>query len=166
MAIKISNLQPISDSISQQDALFVDLRLDFKTKHVFSKVLGLHQESNDILMDYNESAIKNSLINLFNTRPGQRFLFPEYGLDLNEYIFEEVTEALARVIGQRITQAIYDFEPRVKLIKCIVVAEPDNNLYDITVVIEMPAFATSMNININLDIKTKSFAFTETSKNR
>lgn len=166
MAIKIANLQPISDAFIKQQAYFVDLRLDFNLNHKFSKYSQEREASNDIAMDLNESAIKNSLINLFNTRPGQRFLFPQYGLDLNEYIFEEVSEELGRIIGQRIAQAIYDFEPRVKLIKCIVVADPDNNLYDISVLVEIPVFATQLNLNINLDARTKSFAFTETSRNR
>lgn len=166
MAIKLKNLQAISDSYAKTAATYVDLHLDVDTKGLYSSTLEDRPVTNDIAVDYDLSAIKNSLLNLFNTRPGQRFLFPEYGLDLNEFVFENVSELTAQLIGEKISFAISTFEPRVVLRKCIVVAIPDDNTYEVTVIVNVPTFTTNMTLNTNLDIKSKTFAFVETSRNR
>ena len=166
MAIKLKNLQTISDSFTKSQATYTDIHLDIDVRGLYSATTEDRPLANDILLDYDRSAIKNSLLNLFNTRPGQRFLFPEYGLDLNEFLFEAVTEDLGSIIGERIVASITNFEPRVKVRKCIVIAAPDDNLYDITLILNIPTFATDFTLNTNLDISTKSFAFVETSRNR
>ena len=166
MAIKITNLQPISDEYASRQYFYADLHLDLTFNQQFSPSLGFKPTTNDVKMSYDESAIKNSLQNLFNTRPGQRFLFPNYGLDLNQFVFEAATEVNARLIGQKISEAIYNYEPRVKLRKCIVVPDSDNNLFDVTVIVEIPLFSTELTINSNLDNRTKSFVFIETNRNR
>lgn len=166
MAIKISNLQPISDQYATRQFYFSDLHLDITFTDRISPSLKTTPRTTDIKMDYDESAIKNSLKNLFNTRPGQRFLFPNYGLDLNEFIFEAATESNARIVGQSIATAIENFEPRVTLKKCLVVPDPDNSLFDVTVIVELPLFSTSLTINSSLDNRTKSFVFVENNRNR
>ena len=166
MAIKISNLSKISKELELKPFYFSDLHLDIESNGGYSRVLEKHIEGNDITMDYDESAIKNSLKNLFNTKPGQRFLFPEYGLDLNMYLFERVSADLGQLIGERITNAVKKFEPRVKVLQCVVIPVPDEYLYDITLMIGIPAFNSIASININLDIRSKSFIFVETSRNR
>ena len=166
MAIKISNLSKISKELELKPFYFSDLHLDIESNGGYSRVLEKHIEGNDITMDYDESAIKNSLKNLFNTKPGQRFLFPEYGLDLNMYLFERVSADLGQLIGERITNAVKKFEPRVKVLQCVVIPVPDEYLYDITLMIGIPAFNSIASINSNLDIRSKSFIFVETSRNR
>lgn len=166
MAIKISNLSKISKELELKPFYFSDLHLDIESNGGYSRVLEKHIEGNDITMDYDESAIKNSLKNLFNTKPGQRFLFPEYGLDLNMYLFERVSADLGQLIGERITNAVKKFEPRVKVLQCVVIPVPDEYLYNITLMIGIPAFNSIASINSNLDIRSKSFIFVETSRNR
>lgn len=166
MAIKISNLQQISDQYKQKDYYYKDLHLDFEKSGEFSTALNRKIEGNDVKVDYDESAIRNSLKNLFNTKPGQRFLFPLYGLDLNQYLFEAVTEFNGQIIGEKIVRSIENFEPRVKLRQCNVVAMPDDNQYDITIILEIPILNTVASINTALDIKNQSFTFVETSRNR
>ena len=56
--------------------LYSDLHLDFT-----------NPINNDVKADYDMSAIKNSVVTLFNTLPGQNLLNPEYGLNLMQYIF-------------------------------------------------------------------------------
>jgi phage baseplate assembly protein W len=166
VAIKISNLKSISDDYASRQYFYNDLHLDFTFQQNYSPALGTRPTMNDIKMSYDESAIRNSLQNLFNTRPGQRFLFPNYGLDLNEFVFESATEDNARLIGEKIANAIYNYEPRVTLKRCIVIPDPDNNVFDVTVIVEIPLFSTELTINTNLDNRTKSFVFIGTSRNR
>ncbi len=166
MAIKLSNLDQISKQYTQKDYYFKDLHLDVSKSGTYSTVLQKKIEGNDVQVDYDESAIKNSLRNLFNTKPGQRFLFPRYGLDLYQYVFEPVSENIGRSIGEKIVQSIKNFEPRVQLRACNVIAKPDDNEYDITVVVEIPILNTTASINSTLDVKSQSFIFVETSRNR
>ena len=166
MAIKISNLQQISDQYKQKDYYYKDLHLDFEKSSNFSTSLHRKIEGNDVKVDFDESAIRNSLKNLFNTKPGQRFLFPLYGLDLNQYLFEAVTEFNGQIIGEKIVKSIENFEPRVTLRQCNVVAMPDDNQYDITIIVDIPILNSTTSINTALDIKKQSFIFIETSRNR
>ena len=163
MAIKINNLNTISELYKQKEFYFNDLHLDFQKSGTYSTVLHKKLEDSDIEMDYDEAAIRNSLRNLFNTRPGQRFLFPKYGLDLSVYVFEPITELIGRRIGEAIVRAVDTFEPRVKLLNCNVIAKPDEHEYDITAVIEIPIFNSIASINSTLDIRKQSFIFVENS---
>ena len=166
MAIKITNLQEISDLYNRKDYYYKDLHLDFAKSGNFSTVLNKKIEGNDIEMDYDESAIKNSIRNMFNTKPGQRFLFPLYGLDLSQYLFEAVSEINGQMIGEKIVNAIDLYEPRVTVMQCKIVAKPDDNEYEITLVFNIEVFNTTASINSKLDMKTKSFIFMETSRNK
>ena len=166
MAIKISNLQQISEQYKRRDYYYKDLHLDFAKSGNYSAALQRKIEGNDIEVDYDEGAIKNSLRNLFNTKPGQRFLFPFYGLDLSQFLFEACTESNGQVIGEKIVTTIEKFEPRVNISQCNIVAMPDDNQYDITLILEIPILNTTTSINTALDMQSKSFIFLETTRNR
>ncbi len=166
MAIKIQNLELISKQTERAPYAYKDLHLDFKTKSVFSYTTNKFSKANDIAEDYDESAIRNSLKNLFNTKPGQRFLFPTYGLDLNQFLFEGVSEFNGQLIGEKIADAIKAYEPRVSTQQINVVANPDENEYQISIILLIPKFNTTASINTMLDAKTQNFIFVETSRNR
>lgn len=103
---------------------------------------------------------------MFNTRPGQRFLFPKYGLDLYQYLFEPISESIGQSIGERIVRAVELYEPRIKIRNCYVKCLSEDNQYDITLIVEFPTFNTTASINTTLDIQNQSFIFVETSRNR
>jgi len=166
MAIKIANLEQIADQFKQKQFVFKDLHLDFEKTSVYNPVLRTRIDGNDVNVDFDESAIRNSLKNLFNTRPGQRFLFPLYGLDLYQYLFETVSQENGQLIGERIVTSVEKFEPRVRVQNCNVVAKPDDNEYEITLIVSIPIFNTVASINTILDTKNQTFIFVETSRNR
>ena len=166
MAIKIANLEKISQRLVKKDYLFKDLHLDFTAAGNFDSALQRKITGNDIKVSYDESAIRNSLKNLFNTKPGQRFLFPRYGLDLNQFLFEAITADNAKIIGEAIVTAIEKYEPRVRVASVDIIPMYDDNQYDITLIISMPAFNTTASINSILDTKTQTFIFVETSRTK
>jgi phage baseplate assembly protein W len=100
----------------------------------------------DVQADYDEAAIKNSLVNLFNTLPGQNLLNPEYGLNLNQYIFLPASQTVANLIGQNILKQIGIYEPRVRVKNVNVDVNPDEQLYTITLSI----LILPINKNINI----------------
>jgi phage baseplate assembly protein W len=167
VAIKLTSLEQIAQQYtSNSPSVYTDLHLDFATADIYNTTLGYAVKGNDLKADYDENAIKNSLKNLFNTKPGQRFLFPLYGLDLNQFLFEAITPINAQLIGERIVNSIEKFEPRVTVLNVEVVSDPDNNLYIITIVVEIPIFNSVMTLNTNLDAKTQSFIYIDTPRNR
>ena len=148
-----------------QNFVYSDIHLDIATSSDYSTEALQVIKKNDIKVDYDLNAIKNSLNNLFNTRPGQRFLFPNYGLNLSQFIFEPVTEYNGRLIGEKIVRSIQLFETRVTLKQCNVSLMPDENQYDINLILEFPVFNTRASINTVLDIRSQVFTFVE-SNNR
>lgn len=166
MAIKLTNLERISKQFEKTPFIYQDLQLDLVPSSHYDPVLNDRITENDVAVSYDEAAIRNSLRNLFNTRPGQRFLFPLYGLDLYQYLFEPITAFNAEGIGSDIMAAIEKFEPRVVAQKCVVTPIPDDNMYEIDVVVYMPSLASTITLNSALDLTAQSFVFIETSRNR
>jgi phage baseplate assembly protein W len=163
VAIKIAKLEQISNAIESSRYVFQDLHLDFKKKQEYSPLLQNKIDGNDIAVDYDEDCIRNSILNLFNTRPGQRFLFPRYGLSLHQYLFDAITAENAELIGEAIVRAVTQFESRAVVRQCRVVPKYDDNEYLITLILHIPLFNTTTSINSTLDIKSQSFAFVEKS---
>ena len=159
MAIRIPNLKKLSDSLSETSHIFTDLHLDFKKSGEYNEVLRQKINKNDIQVDYDFNAIKNSIINLFNTKPGQRFLFPRYGLSLEGFLFEAIIESTAENIGNAIVRAIELYETRVAVEMCRVVPNPDDNEYNVTLVLSVPLFKANTTINSVLDVKSQTFKF-------
>lgn len=159
MAIRIDKLDTLSKVIEQKRHLYKDVFLDIKKKTQFSSVTESRVDQNDITVLYDKDAIFTSLRNLFTTKPGERFLFPKYGLDLRKYIFQPINQATAQAIGSQITKAIKDFEPRVELEQCNIIGKPDDNTYEIDVIVKLPVFNTVSTISSVLDVKTEKFTF-------
>jgi len=165
VAIKISNLQQISDQYAISNFVYSDLHLDVTRRSNFIAEINSTIERVDIRLDYDESAIKNSLRNLFNTRPGQRILFPEYGLDLYRLLFEPITDSNARLLGEKIVSAVTRYEPRVRVLECGVNTYPDDLEYQVNLVLEFPLFNTTQTLNTTLDMKSQSFIFIDSPRN-
>lgn len=165
MAIKIKNLNQISTEYTNQQYVYKDLSLDLKIDEIRSLGYSNSIQSADIKPSYDLNAITNSLTNLFNTLPGQRFLFPEYGLNLYQFLFEPVTKFNGEFIGRKIFDSIQIYEPRVNPLKVSVYADYDNSLYEIDIYIEIPILNLKTNTQFLLDTKKQSFIFLPSSKN-
>jgi phage baseplate assembly protein W len=166
MAIKIKRLEKIAESYIDQQYVYKDLALDLSQTKIQAPGVKIPIPGTDIQASFDYAAIRNSLQNLFNTIPGQRFLFPEYGSDLYQYLFLPITESTGQVIGERILRSIEKFEPRVRVENINVVADPDNNTYYITLALNIPALQVPLTLEGQLNIKSQSFVFLPTSRTR
>ena len=101
----------------------------------------------DITLLADEEAIRNSIVNLFSTMPGQKILNPEYGLNLQRFVFEPITDTNARIMGQVILDGIRKYEPRVSVQNVDIKKFEDDNSYGISFSIVFPALS---NKKINL----------------
>lgn len=135
---------------SQQNYTYTDIFLDFAQEPFEFQIGNKITKGNgrDIKVAYDINAIKNSIVNLFNTIPGERLLLPDYGCDLRKYIFEAVTESTARIIGRTIKASIKQWEPRVTVININVDAYISKAEYEITLVLEVPFLQRGETLNL------------------
>jgi len=165
MAIKIKNLEQLSNDYTIKRYVYKDLSLDIGLTKIESPGYNLPVPGADIKASFDISAIANSLTNLFNTLPGQRFLFPEYGLDLYQFLFEPITNFNAEILGRKIFDGIKKFEPRVRPLQVKVNPNPDENIYQVTVIVKIPILNTISEAMFLLDTKRQSFLFLPSAKN-
>ena len=118
-SLNFKNLQNVK---SEADYTYVDLHLDLKEDTVLSRSANKNVKQRDIKVDYDDAAIKNSIINILNTTPGERFLIPMFGANLRGYLFKPVTKETGEMIGNTILRAIEDWEPRVTVENITVVS--------------------------------------------
>lgn len=62
-----------------------------------------------------EDVIKNSLDVLFATNAGERIMQPDYGSDLSDFVFENLSKSAITYMQAIISDAILFYEPRIIL---------------------------------------------------
>ena len=81
----------------------------------FPPKFDLHSRS--VAMVTGAENLKQSLNVLFGTQRGERILAQQYGCNLSEYLFRNITTREKSVMRNQITRAISLFEPRIILQK-------------------------------------------------
>lgn len=157
MAIKIKELETLAEQYTAGGYVYKDLSLDLSKTKIQTPGLQVPVPGIDIKASFDLEAISNSLLNLFNTVPGQRFLFPTYGLNLKRFLFSPVTQTNGQALGDIIYSGIRRFEPRVTVEKVLVKVIPDDSKYEISIAVTLPATKTSTQIGFLFDIKRESF---------
>ena len=102
---------------------FSDLDLNF-TAHPVTK---------DIVLRYDENAIKTSLKNLILTSNFERPFHSEIGSPIKRLLFEPATPMLAVVMKRAIVDTVNNFEPRVQLLNVDVDVAIDSNAIRVTI---------------------------------
>lgn len=87
----------------------------------------------DLIAIKNENAIARSLRNLVLTIPGERFFNPILGSKISRSLFDILDDSTASTIKSQIENTIKNFEPRVVLIEVDVVADYDNQQFNVTI---------------------------------
>lgn len=130
------NLDIISAPGSERDetAIYKDLRLDLSLDYTLSNELEKDLQITDITADNNVGAIRNALISLLTTSPGEKILNPLFGINFGDLLFLPVTEERANVIGGNIISNISKFEPRIKILNLTItpVIEEQEYICDFT----------------------------------
>ena len=127
--------------------VYSDLHLDIKTNENIG--LGFNTvNSDDIKLDYDLEAIKNSLRNIFTTKKGQKILNPEFGSSLEQYLFSSITESNAKAMGNDILNDVGTHEPRIKILEISVELNPDENSYHISIYYELLEINKQYTVNM------------------
>ncbi len=81
---------------------------------------------------YDVEVIYQSLFNIFNTRPGEMLFMPEFGMGIEDDIFDLIDDATAFALFSRVVSTVQRWEKRVSLdlATSSITAYPDENKYD------------------------------------
>jgi phage baseplate assembly protein W len=94
--------------------------------------------------------IKNDILQLLNTVPGERIHRPSFGTPLREVIFDPLTESVLSALKNQILNAISREEPRVTSTNVVIISDPDNRTITVTVVTYL-----TINPNVIIDLSLK-----------
>lgn len=86
----------------------------------------------DIRPVSNDKAVKSALINLLRSPVGSKPFHPDYGVDINKYLFELADPMTQSLINEDIARVIKNYEPRAE----VVAIESSIEEYGISVKIE------------------------------
>ncbi len=92
-----------------------------------------HPVTKDIGVIFNERAINQSVRNIVQTIPGEKFFNPNFGSDVRGQLFENASYAVAFAIEEQIKTSLENFEPRIDGIIVKANLSPDRNEFDVTV---------------------------------
>lgn len=112
----------------------IDISLDMKN-------------SGDIKDDIDLDAIENSLTNIVKTFQGTRRMLPTFALGIYNYLFEPIDEITAYEIGERMLEAINDWDDRVIVDDLLVEPKHDQNMYNIELTFRVGDFEEQRTIN-------------------
>lgn len=110
------------------------------------------KNNGDIIDMINENAIVNSLTNIFQTLQGSRRMLPEFAVPIYNLLFEPIDEITAGRLGELIWDAIERWETRIVIEGLDIVADEDNNLYEINLNYYIGNSGNTDNIQIITDI--------------
>ena len=138
MPIKLNILEPVRDQ--REDIIYKDIDLNVNVGIVRGDNAASPENLKDLNTSVNFEAIKNSLINLITTFPGQKILNPEFGMNFGDLLFLPVSKARATVIGETINNTFVGFEPRIQITSIEVIADIELQEYELNIIINIPEF--------------------------
>lgn len=78
-----------------------------------------------VAMIQGDAAIRQALLMLLSTRPGERIMRPTYGCDLHRLVFLPNDDTTAGLAIHYVRQALERWEPRIRILKLDAGSEPD-----------------------------------------
>lgn len=92
-----------------------------------------HPQTGDVGKRIDVNAVKQSILTLLYTQPGERLFQPTLGTPLYRLLFEPIDPIITESLRVGIETAIRNHEPRVILNRVDLVPMPDENAYEISI---------------------------------
>jgi len=106
---------------------FIHPDLDGRSDEGDSSAVGLRlSPRGGIDMISDDSAIRQAVLMLLSTRPGERLMRPDYGCNLHELMFAPNNDTTAAIAIYHVRRALQRFEPRVDIVHLDAGPDPDN----------------------------------------
>lgn len=157
--VNLNSLAKPKNISNKPQFTYADVEVDFEFEQTQQVELYSNLKKYDLRGNYNLGAIKNSIINIFTSFPGDKILNPEFGCNLNQFLFKPISTDMSRIIGEYIKNQILRQESRVKPLKITVIGLPQQNQYNITLVLEVPFINNDNILNINATLNSTGINF-------
>ena len=117
----------------------------------FTTRLSPHPAQKDIVRLYDAQAVSTSIRNLLQTNRGERLYQPNIGSDIRKILFEPMSDIAAKSLQLYIHETIEQYEPRIKIVDTMVIANYASDGYDITIYYVLINNSTKYSLNITLN---------------
>jgi len=104
----------------------------------------------DVYKKTDAAAVKQSVKNILLTNYSEKPFVPNFGANLNDFLFNLDTEFDDDLLQEAIIQSIEDYEPRAQVLDVNVNTRPDYNSVDVTVSFRVISTSDVLSINLNL----------------
>jgi len=139
-SLRLSNLSVCRGDRAALDEgyLYKDICLGHNMNRVsYSDKLQTKAEIKDVQGVFDLESIKNSILNIFSTSPGEKILSPRFGIDLRRFVFEPISTNPNTEIEFLIETELPLQEPRINLLQVLVMPDNINQQYVITLVYDV-----------------------------
>lgn len=96
-----------------------------------------------------KDAIKNNIINFFLTNQGERFMNPQFGGGLRDFIFEQISEGTTANLQNVVQDRLNKFFSRIEIVQ--LEASPSTDTNTISIFIKYSISNTGIVDSINID---------------
>lgn len=86
---------------------------------------GFSKKGKQINLVSNEKDIEESISIVLKTIPGERLMRPDFGCNINKFVFEKQDSSFISGLNHVIYQALLNYEPRINFIDATVVDRND-----------------------------------------
>jgi uncharacterized protein len=74
-----------------------------------------------------EEDVREAVLIVLLTNPGERIMRPTFGAGLNDFLFEPINSTTMATIQQRVEDSLIDWEPRIDVVSVSVAPDTTNN---------------------------------------
>lgn len=101
--------------------------------------------TSDLVLKRGAESVKQAVLNILLTNSGERPFMSAFGGNVRSFLFENFDAVTEDLIEENIRTALRNYEPRVRVLECVVDADEDNNRINVRLEIEIlsPAQTTT-----------------------
>jgi uncharacterized protein len=89
--------------------------------------------SGDVAMAAYDEDVRQAVLIILQTTPGERVMRPQFGAGLADLVFEPVTTALLALVKHRVETALIQWEPRIDVESVTVTPTPSRGRIDVEI---------------------------------
>lgn len=100
----------------------------------------------DVRMSAYDEDVREAILIVLQTAPGERLMRPDFGAGLGDLVFEPLSIALLALVKHRVETALVRWEPRIDVDGVDVTAEPRLGRVDVAISYHVRATSTFYNL--------------------
>jgi len=108
--------------------------------------------SGDIGKKTGANAVKGAILSILKTNHHERLFNPEFGSDIRGSLFEQMNPITEQRMRKKVEAAIARHEPRAEVLGIEVVAQEEQNRYEINVVFNVASEAETQKLTTYFDV--------------